>query len=151
MQPFSSQSIWVVIAIVAAIVFVLFVRAMLERSAWTAGRSADVVTEAPPVPTDADLNAQPWPQLSQAEATRRREAIAGGELGRTALVYRCVGKGGAVSFQSQPCAADQKTTRVVDATPEYERPRRALRGAVGLGADPSFFTDARSRLETASA
>ena len=39
MRPMSSQSVWLVVAIIAAIVFVLFVRAMLERSAWTAGHS----------------------------------------------------------------------------------------------------------------
>jgi hypothetical protein len=123
MQPFSSQSIWLVIAIIAAVVFVLFVRAMLERSAWTAGHSTVVVSEEPRVPSDAELNAQAWSQLPQPEETQPREAVADREVPGRALVYRCVGKRGAVSFQSQPCGAEESTTRVFDAAPEYERPR----------------------------
>lgn len=126
MQPFSSQSIWLVVAIIAAIIFVLFVRAMLERSAWTAGHSPDVVSSEPSyVPSDAELNTQGWSQLPQPEVIQPREVIASREVQNRALVYRCVGERGAVSFQSQPCGDGQNTTRVVDATPEYERPRRA--------------------------
>ena len=124
MQPFSSQSIWLVIAIIASIVFVLFVRAMLERSAWTAGHSTDVVSEEWHVSSGAQPNTQDRSQLPQPEVTQPRGAIYNQEVQGRALVYRCVGKRGAVSFQSQPCGAGESTTRVLDATPEYERPRR---------------------------
>ena len=41
---------------------------------------------------------------------------------RAQMVYRCVGKGGAVSLQSAPCPANQKTAKVVFAPPEPVRP-----------------------------
>ena len=125
MQPFSSQSIWLAVAIIAAIVFVLFVRAMLERSAWTAGHSSEVSFEETHVSSGAQPSAQGWSQLSQPEVTQPRGAVSSQEVQGRALVYRCVGKRGAVSFQSQPCGTDESTTRVLDATLEYERPRRA--------------------------
>jgi hypothetical protein len=129
MQPFSSQSIWLVIAIIASFLFVLFVRAMLERSAWTAGPSTDPVASASYAPSDAELNAQGGSQLPQPEMNRPTQAVGSRNLQGRVLVYRCVGRHGAVSFQSQPCGADEDTTRVLDATPEYERPRRVTSSA----------------------
>jgi hypothetical protein len=125
LQPFSSQSTWLVVAIIAAVVFVLFVRAMLERSAWTAGHSPDVSFEETHVSSDAQPSAQGWSQVSQPEVTQPVGAVSSQEIQGRALVYRCVGKRGEVSFQSQPCDAGESTTRVLDATPEYERPRQA--------------------------
>lgn len=41
-------------------------------------------------------------------------------------LYKCVGKGGAVSYQSQPCALTTKVAKVYDATPEpYSAAREA--------------------------
>ena len=42
-------------------------------------------------------------------------AFAGAVQGQS--VHKCVGKGGAVSYQSQPCAATQKALKSWDATP----------------------------------
>ena len=39
------------------------------------------------------------------------------------VVYKCVGKGGAVSFQSDPCSATHKTVKAVYAPPERDRAR----------------------------
>lgn len=39
------------------------------------------------------------------------------------MVYKCVGKGGAVSFQSAPCPPTHRTAKAVFAPPEPERPR----------------------------
>ncbi|RNF83310.1 DUF4124 domain-containing protein [Montanilutibacter psychrotolerans] len=33
-------------------------------------------------------------------------------------VYKCVGGGGAISYQSEPCAASQRAVKAWDATPE---------------------------------
>jgi hypothetical protein len=150
MQPFSSQSIWLAIAIVAAIVFVLFVRAMLERSAWTAGHSPDVVSQERPVASDAQPNAQGWSQLPRPEVAQLRGVLSSQGVRGRALVYRCVGKRGAVSFQSQPCGAGESTTRVLDATPEYERPRRATSNSSSASTTQSYsyvsiHDDARDR------
>jgi hypothetical protein len=62
---------------------------------------------------------------------RPREVVASQQVQGRALVYRCVGKRGAVSFQSQPCGAGESTTRVLDATPEYERPRQVASNPSG--------------------
>lgn len=40
-------------------------------------------------------------------------------------VQKCIGKGGAVSFVSGPCPADQKQAASYDATPEVMTARRA--------------------------
>lgn len=138
MQSFSSQSVWLVIAIIGALVFVLFVRAMLERSAWTAGRSTEVaVASTDHVPSDAELSAQPWPGL-QPERVRSQAPVLNPAPARTAAVYRCVNARGNVSFQSEPCAETEQTTRIFDAIPEPER--RPQRQELQAAAQYSYVT-----------
>lgn len=105
---------WLVVAIIAAILFVLVVRALLERTAWTAGAS--------PVPEKT----HPTPMASP-----RQDFADVSEYGQRQVpsVYRCVDRAGAVSLQSQPCGPGQRTTRVVSAPPDVEpmRSRQANR------------------------
>jgi hypothetical protein len=42
------------------------------------------------------------------------------------MVYRCVGKDGAVSLQSQLCSANQRVTRAIFAPPDVGRIRRPV-------------------------
>lgn len=42
----------------------------------------------------------------------------------TGMVYRCVAKGGEISFQSEPCGPDARMTKAIHAPPERKLPRR---------------------------
>jgi hypothetical protein len=99
----SSAVLWIVIAVIAAILLLFFVPALLERTAWTAGDS--------PLPetVQATKTAPQGQDSADASALPQRY---------TPSVYRCVDRAGAVSLQSQPCGLDQRTTRVVAAPPE---------------------------------
>lgn len=97
---------WWLLAVVCAICLVLVVRALLARTAWTAGPSPvaeHVASSVQEAPVDAP-EYLPMP---------------------TPMVYRCVDRKGAVSFQSAPCGPGQRTTKVIPAPPEMEPPRRA--------------------------
>jgi hypothetical protein len=127
MRSFSPQSAWLVIAIIASLLFVLFVRAMLERSAWTARHSKDVpITSPGDVRTDAELSAQPWSGVPEPDEEASQAPVMSSMPTRTAAVYRCVGTGGAVAFQSMPCEGTQRTTRPEPA----RRPQRQESQAV---------------------
>ncbi|MUV14380.1 hypothetical protein [Noviluteimonas gilva] len=91
---------WLLLAL-GALVFLL-VRGMLARGAETAGHSED-----------ASLVTQLAPS-SEALVDEIR-------VDPTPTVYKCVGKGGAVSFQSFPCAADESTRAAYDAQPDTQR------------------------------
>jgi hypothetical protein len=74
------------------------------------------------------------------------------------MVYRCVGKGSAVSLQSQPCAADQRVTRAIYAPPEAERVRRPTvvssapaQSSTYYGGGTSAADDERARRQAACA
>jgi hypothetical protein len=41
------------------------------------------------------------------------------------VVYKCVGKGGAASFQSAPCPVSARTERTISAIPDPVQPRAA--------------------------
>lgn len=97
---------WWLLAVVAAVGFVLVIRLLLARTAWTAGPSPqpaamDAPAANPPARTVEYL---PMP---------------------TPMVYRCVDRAGAVSFQSWPCGPGQRTTKALPATPDVEPVRRA--------------------------
>jgi hypothetical protein len=115
----SSQLIWIGLAVIGAFVFVLLVRALLDGTSSTAGSSAESATASEPSSRDRS-SAVPMPfagQESQTRASIRANP-------QVHMVYRCVGKGGAVSLQSQPCSPDQNETRAIYAPPEVERVRR---------------------------
>jgi hypothetical protein len=110
-----SQLRWIVLALVGAWAFILLVRALVDRTSGTVGSSDESTASEPFVPTPAV--SVPFPEgESRASASVVTNALH--------MVYRCVGKGGAVSLQSQPCAADQRVTRAIYAPPEAERARR---------------------------
>jgi len=118
---------WLLLAFVGAVAFVLLVRAMLERSAHTAGPSEAAVAA---VRSDAELKAELAADLQSAARVASDQPADSTyvqpvrpEVG--SLVYRCVGRNGAVSFQQQPCAADQDLTRVLHAPPD-RRPARPM-------------------------
>lgn len=101
---------WLVVSIVAAILFVFVIRALLERTAWTAGASPATETTQPSLMTSAPEYAADVSEFHQQQVPS---------------VYRCVDRAGGVSLQSQPCGPDQRTTKVVAAPPDSEpiRPR----------------------------
>lgn len=123
--PSSFSAGWLVVVLVGAVGFVLLVRTILERSAATAGPSS-FVTAGAPVRSDAELKAELAAELGVAApeeadsspVTSMPAPAVGGSM-----VYRCVPRNGAVIFQSQPCAADQQTTRVIHAPAEVARSR----------------------------
>lgn len=107
-----SGAVWVVIAIIAALLFVLTIRALLQRTAWTAGASPA---------TDVSASAADARDAEWREATPLQPVPAA-----MPMVYRCVDRAGAVSLQSQPCGPGQRTTRAVTAPPDVEPPRRPM-------------------------
>lgn len=82
----------------------LTVRALLQRTAWTAGESPSPVT-------------QPFVAAPVEAAPYDSPPVA------VPMVYRCVDGAGGVSLQSQPCGAGQRMTRAV-AAPAYVEPVR---------------------------
>jgi hypothetical protein len=93
------------------------VRALLDRTSGTVDSSNQSSASEPFVPAQGSAVSIPFPERE----SRRSASVATDPLH---MVYRCVGKGGAVSLQSQPCAADQRVTRAIYAPPEAERIRR---------------------------
>jgi hypothetical protein len=108
---------WIVLALVGAFAFVLLVRVLLDRTSDTVAPSDPSAASEPFVPAQGSAVSVPFPE-------RESRASASVDPNALHMVYRCVGKGGAVSLQSQPCAADQRVTRAIYAPPEAERARR---------------------------
>ena len=110
----SSTGPWLVVAVIAAIIFVFVMRALMERTAWTAGAS-------PTAENNQSTPVEPPRQDYVDESAFHQKHVPS--------VYRCVDRAGGVSFQSQPCGPGQRTTKVVAAPPEPEpnRPRQTLR------------------------
>lgn len=75
------------------------------------------------------------------------------------MVYRCVDRANAVSFQSQPCGPGQRTTRAIPAPPEPEpvrprqqsRPNAAAQGNYSASWSPGMDERASRRAQCASA
>jgi hypothetical protein len=115
----SSQLMWIVLAVVGAFALVFLVRALLDRNSGTAGSADELTASEPFVPAQASAVSIPFPEgESRASTSVDTNALH--------MVYRCVGKSGVVSLQSQPCAADQRVTRAFYAPPEVERVRRPI-------------------------
>ncbi len=112
----SSRWPWLAVAAVAALLFVLTIRALLDRTAGTAGPSSQHVTQ----PAD------PYPPAQGSSDDHYMEPLP------VPMVYRCVDRANGVSFQSQPCGPGQRTTRAIPAPPEPEpvRPRQPSRANV---------------------
>ncbi|WP_159015613.1 hypothetical protein [Cognatiluteimonas profundi] len=67
---------------------------------------------------------------------------------QVSMVYRCVGKHGAVSLQSQPCAAGERVTRAIFAPPDAESlPRPTF--AAPNGPSVAEYTDAAPAVDDA--
>lgn len=93
---------WWFVALLGALVF-LVVRGMLVRGADTAGPSQQASYVAPD---------QPLAEV------RVDDAI---QVDATPMVYKCVGKDGAVSFQSFACATNESTRGAYAARPDTRR------------------------------
>lgn len=105
-QPRSSSTWpWLVLAVIAAVLFVFVIRALMGRTAWTAGASP-IAEKTQPEPVLV-----PSQDFADVSVFQQRQVPS---------VYRCVDHADAVSFQSQPCGPDQRTTKVVAAPPEAE-------------------------------
>lgn len=106
-----SQAVWIVVALLGAALFVLLMRTLLERTSTSIG---DSVTNLPIETGDEgsyDAPSVPAP-------------VEKGFYPSTGMVYRCVGKRGEVSLQSDPCGPDARMTKAISAPPERELPRR---------------------------
>lgn len=104
---------WWVVAIVGAIVFVLLIHALLDRTASTAGPPPEVRRS--PVPeVRYEAPVESW----------QDNRVAGDMRANRPTVYRCEGAGGAVSLQSEPCAAGQRTTREIPVFQDFRQPPR---------------------------
>ena len=115
----SSRLMWVVLALVGSFVFVLLVRALRDRTSDTVGSPAESSTASEPFsPARSAALTMPSPQAAPPIPATIRTSP------QLHMVYRCVGKGGEVSLQSQPCSPDQRVTREIYAPPEVERVRR---------------------------
>jgi hypothetical protein len=147
----SPQLMWIVLAVVGAFAFVLLVRALLDRTSGTVGSVDELTASEPFVPAQASAVSIPFPE---------RESRVSASIGTDPvhMVYRCVGKGSAVSLQSQPCAADQRVTRAIYAPPEAERVRRPTvvssapaQSSTYYGGGTSAADDERARRQAACA
>ena len=130
----TSWGAWIVVAVVCAIAFVFTVRALLARTAWTAGSSSSAVTEpaarasvAPGAASPAQHEYLPAP---------------------VPMVYRCVDGAGGVSLQSQPCGPGQRTTRAIPAPPDIEPPRPLLQRSVSATTRTHGVTSAPIHIDT---
>jgi len=112
-----SQAVWIVVALVGAVLFVLLIRTLLARTSATIGGS---VTSVPVETSDVGSSSAEGSYDPPAVPTPDEE----GFYPSTGMVYRCVGKGGAISFQSEPCGPDARMTKAIHAPPERELPRR---------------------------
>jgi hypothetical protein len=112
-----SQAVWIVAALVGAVLFVLLIRMLLlERTFATIGGS---VTSVPTEMNDVGSASVAGSYAAPAASTPDE-----GAHPSTGMVYRCVGKGGEISLQSEPCGPDARMTKAVHAPPERELPRR---------------------------
>lgn len=109
----ASTAVWWVVAVVGALLFLLTVRALLVRTAWTAGPSP---VSAPRAVVDPSGQGD-----SEAAASARLE-----QTPTVPMVYRCVDRAGGVAFQSAPCGPGQRMTRAIPAPPDIEPPRQRL-------------------------
>jgi len=147
----TSQLLWILLAIVGAFVVVLLVRIPSDHVSATSGSSeqSTLVREAPRRER-VSASSSPTPERGPASS-----AI--GTSSDMPMVYRCIGKGGAVSLQSQPCPADQRVSRAIYAPPEVERLRRPVvapsvqEQAISYGIGPSAVDSERERRRTACA
>ena len=121
-KPMGSQAAWIVVALVGALVFVFLIRALLERTSGTIGGS---VVRAPVEASDPDASNAAGAYEVSIAPTPAPESYP-----TTGMVYRCVGEGGAVSFQSDPCGPGERMTKAIHAPPEREPPRRVQHAAV---------------------
>lgn len=96
---------WLLVAAISAVLFVLVVRALLERTAWTAG----------PSPVPAAMGSRD--QIPSEPADLATSYV---DPKPAPMVYRCVDRAGGVAFQSQPCGLHQRMTRAVPAPPDAE-------------------------------
>lgn len=117
-----SQAVWIVVALVGAVLFVLLIRTLLERTSATIGGS---VTNAPVVTSDVGSSSAEGSYDAPVVPTPDEEGI----HPSTGMVYRCVSKGGEISFQSEPCGPDARMTKAIHAPPERELPRRMTQGS----------------------
>jgi hypothetical protein len=97
----SSNTLWIVVAVIAALVFVLLIRTLLARTASSAASTV--------VPTSGTRTAA-------SEIVREYPPV----VTTVPMVYRCEGRSGSISLQSQPCAPGERTTRAVPAPPDIE-------------------------------
>ena len=106
----ASTVVWWIVAVVGAILFLFTIRALLARTAWTAGPSPVSTPHAMAEPTgQGDAGATTSQRLEQTAAVP--------------MVYRCVDRAGGVAFQSAPCGPGQRMTRAIPAPPDIEPPR----------------------------
>ena len=112
-----SHALWIVVTLVGAVLFVLVIRTLLVRTSASIGGS---VIQAPIESSDVGASSAEGSYDAPALATPDEE----GFYPSTGMVYRCVGKGGDISFQSEPCGPDARMTKAIHAPPERELPRR---------------------------
>lgn len=131
-----SQGAWIVVTLVGVVLFVLVLRALLERTSGTIGGS---VTKASVEASELAPSYDEGSYNSPEERTPDEE----GFYPATGMVYRCEGKGGEVSFQSQPCGPAARTTKAIHAPPDRVRPRRVASAAIAPSANASVAQYAR--------
>lgn len=133
-----SQAVWIVLALVGAVLFVLLIRTLLERTSATIGGS--VTSNVPVETSDAGSSSAEGSYDAPVVPTPDEE----GFHPSTGMVYRCVGKGGEISFQSQPCGPDARMTKAIHAPPERELQRRMTQASsAAAGANASNAQYAR--------
>ncbi len=96
---------WLAVALIGAVAFVVLILSLLDRTSSTAAPSVS----SPSAPaTTVPAVVHDYPPV----------------VANMPMVYRCEGRSGAISLQSQPCAAGERTTRAVPAPPDIEPVRR---------------------------
>jgi hypothetical protein len=113
---FSNWVFWVCLALVVAFGLLVLFQVSPEHSRSIARSSTDVSSASGP--------------SKVYRASELSQSPAGNAIPEqpVPMVYRCVGKDGAVSLQSQHCSSSQRETRAVYAPPDATRP--VVRSAV---------------------
>ena len=110
----ASQLMWIVLAVVVSFMFIVLVRPQLGGTSDAVGPDS--------VATTFESSSRDAP--STVLDRKRSSSVPVPASRQLPMVYRCVGKGGTVSLQSQPCPVGQRVTRAIYAPPDAEPIRR---------------------------
>ncbi len=111
--------LWWALFVFGGLAFLVMVYMLLDRTSATAGPSSPRIAAASPA-----LHAPVAQGRTISDEAPARVFQPTPDVSSTNMVFKCVAASGAVSLQSQPCAANERTSRAIYAAPETQAPRQ---------------------------